>query len=156
MKRDKKGRFVKGFHPKTEFKKGHHSKTQIKKGQHISPETEFKRGHKNSKAVKEKASLGVKRKWRNSKFRKKMKIARDKQYGENHSNWKGDKAKKEALHIWVRNHKPKPKPKFCEFCYKRKSYDLANIKNHKYTRNPDDYKWACRSCHLKFDRSLVK
>jgi hypothetical protein len=65
-------------------------------------------------------------------------------------NWKGDKAGKYALHIWL--WKNKPKPLFCEECGENKRLDLANIKNHKYTRNPKDYRWLCRGCHIKFDR----
>jgi hypothetical protein len=69
---------------------------------------------------------------------------------------KKQNAGKNAIHIWVRNHKPKPK--LCEFCHKEKDHlghtrlALANIKNHNYTRNPNDYKWGHYSCHEKYDK----
>lgn len=70
-------------------------------------------------------------------------------YGEKNGRWKGNSVKCGGVHRWVKEYKPKPQ--FCEFCKENKSLDLANIKNHQYTRNPDDYKWLCRSCHLKYD-----
>ena len=69
--------------------------------------------------------------------------------GENHPRWKGENAVKISKHIHVA--RIKPKPKGCEFCNKEKKLALANIKNHNYTKNPDDYKWLCYSCHKKFD-----
>lgn len=66
--------------------------------------------------------------------------------------WKGDKAGELALHNWVKKHKQKPK--WCEDCKKEKKLELANIRNHKYTRNPDDYRWLCLSCHSKIDDKI--
>lgn len=63
--------------------------------------------------------------------------------------FKGDNAGISAKHIWVK--KIKLKPKFCEECGKEKKLELANIKNHQYTRNPNDYRWLCCKCHTKFD-----
>jgi hypothetical protein len=83
------------------------------------------------------------------KTRKNISLAQKGRKGKNANAWKGDKAKEKALHKWIRNHKSKPQ--FCEFCNKRKPYDIANIKNHKYTRNLKDYKWACKICHSKYD-----
>ena len=86
-----------------------------------------------------------------------MKFARRKQFGDKIGSWKGDKAKKRALHRYIRTHKPKPKNNLCEFCHKRKDkngstkLEIANINNHKYSRNPNDYKWFHRGCHLKYD-----
>lgn len=54
-----------------------------------------------------------------------------------------------SIHCWVRKHKPKPE--LCEFCNERPPKDLANLKNHEYTRNPDDYAWICQSCHQTLD-----
>ena len=45
--------------------------------------------------------------------------------GEKNPQWKGDEVGYGQLHIWIRNHKPKPK--YCEDCKKNKPYDLANI-----------------------------
>ena len=95
--------------------------------------------------LKRKQELGY---LNNPATRKKMSIAKS---GEKNGNWKGNKVKYRAIHKWVRNHKPKPKYNLCEFCHKRKIYDCANIKNHKYTRNFKDWKFLCKKCHKHFD-----
>jgi len=69
--------------------------------------------------------------------------------GNKNPNWKGDNAGKNAFHKWISDNKPKPL--FCEICNEKEPRDLANMKNHKYTRSPNDYKWLCVSCHRKFD-----
>jgi hypothetical protein len=79
------------------------------------------------------------------KTRKKLSISK---LNKKNPMWKGNKVKYDALHAWVRRHKPKPK--LCEDCKKRKPYDLANISG-KYKRDINDYKWVCRSCHMKGD-----
>jgi hypothetical protein len=75
------------------------------------------------------------------------KISLSKLNEKNHM-WKGDKVGKVSLHRWVERRKPKPL--FCEICNKRKPYDLANISG-EYKRDINDYKWKCRSCHMKED-----
>ena len=96
-------------------------------------------------------SLASKKRWKNKEYRKKINLARKgTQLKEKNPMWKGNKAGKVAFHIWLR--KNKSKPKFCEECNKNKKLDLANMKNHKYTRNPKDYKWLCRGCHQKRDK----
>lgn len=67
---------------------------------------------------------------------------------ERNPNWKGENANIANLHNYVRRRKSKPA--LCEICHKRPSLDLMN-KNHIYSRNPEDYLWVCRSCHLKYD-----
>ena len=62
--------------------------------------------------------------------------------------WKGDKVSKVALHTWIKNRKPKPKK--CEICKKNKPHDLVNISK-EYRRDPDDYEWICRRCHMVKD-----
>ena len=47
----------------------------------------------------------------------------------------------------------KPKPRFCTICNQEKRLDLASIR-HTYTKNPEDYIWLCRSCHMLFDKCL--
>jgi hypothetical protein len=69
---------------------------------------------------------------------------------EKNPNWKGDEVKMDAIHDWVKRRKPLPKK--CEICGREKKLDLANINNHNYTRKLEDYRWLCRSCHLKIDR----
>jgi hypothetical protein len=73
--------------------------------------------------------------------------------GKKNGAWKGNKVGYSSLHEWVKNHKPKPE--FCEICKKHKPYDLANISG-KYKRDINDYKWVCRSCHMKEDSRLKK
>jgi len=69
---------------------------------------------------------------------------------EKNPNWKGDEAGYNALHDWVRRHKPKPE--LCEICKKKEPYDLANISD-EYKRDINDYQWICRACHLKKHRN---
>jgi len=64
-------------------------------------------------------------------------------------NWKGDNIKcMNALHTWIRRHKPKPV--FCEECHKNQPYDVANISG-QYLRDVNDYRWLCRKCHMLSD-----
>jgi len=65
--------------------------------------------------------------------------------------WKGDNVKYNALHCWIR--RKKIKSNFCENCGLNKPYDLANISN-EYRRNINNFKWLCRSCHMKLDYSF--
>lgn len=74
--------------------------------------------------------------------------------GENHPSWKGDEVGLTQIHQWVMKHKVKSP--ICEECGKEGKLYLANIKNHQYTRNPDDYKWLCASCHQLLDRKVCK
>ncbi len=62
--------------------------------------------------------------------------------------WKGNEVGLTALHEWVG--KRKPKPEVCEECGANKPFDLASIEN-RYTRNPNDWEWLCRSCHMNKD-----
>lgn len=68
--------------------------------------------------------------------------------GEKNPQWKGDNVGNKALHDWVVIHKPKSE--LCEICEQRKPQDLASI-GHTYTRNLDEWRWLCRSCHMKVD-----
>lgn len=63
-----------------------------------------------------------------------------------------DKPSVGALHDYVRKYKPKVEK--CEKCGEKRKLELANLKNHKYTRNFDDYAWMCKDCHVKFDDRL--
>jgi len=71
--------------------------------------------------------------------------------GKRNINYKGDLATKQAIHSWVKIRKEKPK--YCEICNIKPPIDLANI-SQKYKRDINDYKWLCRSCHVKFDYTI--
>lgn len=67
------------------------------------------------------------------------------------SHWKGEKAKYKAKHIWVNSRKGIAK--ICEKCgitFEKARIEWTN-KDHKYSRNLDDYFSLCCSCHLKYD-----
>jgi len=68
--------------------------------------------------------------------------------GEKNHQWKGNDVGYCSLHEWIKNHKQKPE--FCEECKKKKPYDLANISGI-YKRDINDFRWLCRSCHMKSD-----
>ena len=73
--------------------------------------------------------------------------------GEKNPMWRGEKVGYIGLHVWVRTRKPKPL--LCEQCKIKPPFDLA-IVGDKYTRNPDDWQWLCRRCHMLLDGRLVK
>ena len=65
--------------------------------------------------------------------------------------WKGDKVGKSAMHEWVRNHLSQPE--LCEICNLKPSLDLANITGI-YGRDLTNWKYLCRTCHMKSDGRL--
>lgn len=68
--------------------------------------------------------------------------------GENHYNWKSNPNYR-TLHRWVNTNKPKSP--VCENCgTSGVKLECANISG-VYTRNLNDYKWLCRSCHMEED-----
>jgi hypothetical protein len=79
---------------------------------------------------------------------------RKKCQGDGNSQWKGDDAKPPAMHRWIK--KLKGTPKYCEHCERtdKKKYEWAN-KDHKYSRNPDDYMRLCTTCHIKHDITFL-
>jgi hypothetical protein len=103
-------------------------------------------GKHRSKATRKKISKKITRLWQSPEYRAK-----------NKTTWRGNKVKYRALHGWLKRNKPKSRYNLCEFCGKRKNkfgntkLDIANIKNHTYTRKFEDYKWFHRGCHRKFD-----
>lgn len=68
---------------------------------------------------------------------------------ERNPNYRGNNAKKSAIHMWMNKYKPKPEK--CETCGKKTDKLHCSNKDHKYSRNPDDYRWLCQSCHYKYD-----
>lgn len=65
--------------------------------------------------------------------------------------WKGDDVKYEALHTWIKRHKPRPIT--CEICNNNTPYDLANISG-EYKRDVNDFQWLCRKCHMISDNRM--
>lgn len=78
--------------------------------------------------------------------------------GSSNSCWKGDNAKVQSIHAWLRKHVPKPM--LCEECNESPPYDLANISStynlETYNRDPKNWKWLCRICHMKSDGRYEK
>lgn len=70
--------------------------------------------------------------------------------------WKGDEAKSQAIHVYVRNRLPKPK--VCPDCETLPPRDLANISPSydpkTYTRDLSNWRWLCRRCHMVSDGRL--
>lgn len=125
----------KGQHHTEETKK---SISESNKGRHFSPNTEFKSGKNNPNFGKHLSK----------EIRKKIGLA---QFGEKNPRWKGDKISNRTLHEWIRKYKSKPD--LCEECKEIPPIDVANISG-KYKRDIKDYRWLCRSCHMKSDGRL--
>jgi hypothetical protein len=71
--------------------------------------------------------------------------------GSKNGMWRGDNIKYIALHVWVNlNIK---RVKVCQTCGSMKNIDLANIKGI-YNRDFKNWKYLCRSCHMKEDGRL--
>ena len=79
-----------------------------------------------------------------------------KQFGiprRNPATFKGENATHQSIHEYIR--KRHPPPDKCQECGKiDHRLNLANIINHKYTRNIEDYKYLCVKCHQTLDGSL--
>lgn len=68
--------------------------------------------------------------------------------GTKNPQWKGDNVGYKCLHRWIRRNKPMAER--CETCLQVKRLEAANI-SQKYLRDLSDWKWLCRSCHMKED-----
>jgi hypothetical protein len=62
-------------------------------------------------------------------------------------------AKYNAIHDYIRRHKPKPK--FCEICGLPGKLELS-CKDHKYTRRLGDYQYVHHRCHMNYDKRFRK
>ena len=86
------------------------------------------------------------------------KIKSESKLAEKNPNWAGDSVGYQGLHSWVT--KRITKPKVCDICKKAPPYDLSNISdkpNKKtYTRDLKNWRWLCRSCHMRDDGRLEK
>lgn len=93
----------------------------------------FKHGHHN------------KGKHLNQEHKKKIGLAN---IGNKNGMWRGDNVKYGSLHDYMKYHLPKPDR--CEECDEKLPYDIACITEN-YNRDFDNWKWLCRSCHMKHD-----
>jgi ribosomal protein S27AE len=98
-----------------------------------------------SKEAKQKISDGNRGKKRSDEVRHKLAEAK---FGEKNPMWKGNDVLCDALHEWIKSHKPKPT--LCERCGNKFPYDLANISG-EYKRDINDFEWICRRCHMNDD-----
>jgi hypothetical protein len=73
--------------------------------------------------------------------------------GSDHPTWKGESAGYHSKHSWVL--RCKGKAKICVDCGATKYIDWSN-KDHKYSRNLDDYVARCKKCHQAYDKKLRK
>ncbi len=83
---------------------------------------------------------------------------KSKNYINEHSfKWKGDMVSKEAIHTWlIKNFGNANKCSNLDCTYKNpKRYEWANIKEHKYRKNLNDYISLCPSCHRKYDMGII-
>lgn len=85
-------------------------------------------------------------KTKRKKYEMKKRMLNDK-----NPNWGGKDVGMSGIHSWVRRRKSKPP--FCEECNIKKPNDLANI-SEEYKRDINDFRWLCRSCHMKSDGRL--
>jgi hypothetical protein len=70
--------------------------------------------------------------------------------GYKNPNWKDNDITLSGLHIWINRNKPKPQSGLCEVCNQESLYDAANITGI-YNRDFENWRYACRSCHMKLD-----
>ena len=73
--------------------------------------------------------------------------------GEKCGAWKGDDVGIEALHEWVRSHFWPTR--LCQMCMQVPPRDLANITGI-YKRDFRNWRYACRRCHVIYDRNKKK
>lgn len=145
MKRDKKGRFVKGYSysPETQFQKEQipWNKGKTYKTKPLSEKTKEKIGKANKAKMK--------KLWQDKKYRVKMSMAHmGKMMGGLHPSWKGNRVGYSALHDWVRGQLGKPKR--CCNCGGNHKLHWAN-KSGKYKRKISDWIQLCYSCHREYD-----
>ncbi len=70
-----------------------------------------------------------------------------------HPSWKGEKAKYQAKHIWIRNMLGNAKK--CHDCGTTEGrIEWSNI-DHKYRRVTEDYIQRCKSCHNIYDINVL-
>lgn len=77
--------------------------------------------------------------------------------GANNNLWLGENVSYRGIHKWVELRKGKPDS--CEMCKSKglrgREIHWAN-KDHKYSRNLEDWMRLCRSCHWKYDMTNLR
>jgi endogenous inhibitor of DNA gyrase (YacG/DUF329 family) len=101
--------------------------------------------------IKQCANCGIDIEITNKHKNKKYCSIRCSKLGKNNPKWTGDSVSYNALHTWINTHLPKPLK--CECCNEDKKLDAANISG-EYKREFSDWKWLCRSCHMKDDNRI--
>ena len=77
--------------------------------------------------------------------------------GEENPQWKGNGAKIQSMHIWLKKHYGKPTYCMNSDCRgKSKIFDWCKKTESNYTHDRNDYLWLCRSCHRKYDWTKEK
>mgnify|MGYP001574710443 CR=1 FL=1 len=113
-------------------------------------------GRKLTQKEKDAMRVRLKREWQTTRKNQRTKnypqqiaILRKRMTGKNNPMWKGKDAGKGAVHDYFRTRIKKPD--LCPRCRKAKPYDLANLTEHKYKRQINDFMWLCRRCHMQLD-----
>ncbi len=84
--------------------------------------------------------------------RKRSEALQGKHAHEQNPAWKGDDASQSAFHAWLRHNYPYTG--VCEECGEERRTEWAFLRwPEPYTRDRDDYREMCRSCHTNFDYS---
>jgi hypothetical protein len=125
--------------------------SEAKKGHTVSLETRLKisqteKGKPQPWHLGNKYALGKK-----LSIATKLKISAGRQ-ADKHWLWKGDNAKPNTIHKWVRKHFGKPNK--CEHCggiFEGKKIQWAS-KKHKYIRIRSEWLRLCVRCHIKYDK----
>jgi len=81
------------------------------------------------------------------------KFRKEEMLSEKNPMWKDKRVGYNALHGWIKRHKPKSL--FCEKCRKTKKLDISNVSG-KYKRDISDFRWLCRRCHMIDDGRYEK
>ena len=61
----------------------------------------------------------------------------------------GDENQPSTVHAWL--NRTYPRSGVCEWCGRVGKTEYANLREHEYTRNREEYAELCRSCHKTFD-----
>ena len=78
---------------------------------------------------------------------------RESKIGDRNPNWLGDDVGYAALHDWLIENFPKAR--ICEECESEGGTDYAfDHRLGKHTRNREDYRELCRSCHTTWDLAI--